>query len=177
MASFYLLILACFHVKYYQPWHCWNLLFYMLIDYWDDVLYVRSWMRQILHMFYRYLFFFSPGSEYFIENFGCMWISVEEAKKLTAVYYFISLLWGLFPLLSCWKSSAIGVGLFQHVVMLLKLAMRPDRVMIQYSVYRLAIRVSSSHWQNLVMRCLRVVISFYGHLLVITEIKIMRDSQ
>ena len=58
-----------------------------------------------------------------------------------------------------------------------KLAVRLVEVMVLYSVYRCAIRVSLLHWQNLVIRCLIVVMYFYGHLLVIMEIKLTRNSQ
>ena len=45
------------HVQFYQPWHCWNLLFQMLVDYWDNRLLVGSWMDKKFHMFHWYLFF------------------------------------------------------------------------------------------------------------------------
>ena len=50
-------MLAFFHVKCYQSWRCFNLLFRMLVDYWGDLLLVGSWMGQSLYMFYWYLFF------------------------------------------------------------------------------------------------------------------------
>ena len=67
----------------------------------------------------------------------------------------------------------MGVGGFQRAVMQSKLAVRLVEVMVLYSVYRCEIRVSGPHWKNLVIRCLIVVMYFYGHLLVIMEIKIM----
>ena len=38
-------------------------------------------------------------------------------------------------------------------------------------------KIKRSTLKNLLMHCLRVVISFSGHLLVIMEIKILRNSQ
>ena len=69
------------------------------------------------------------------------------------------------------------MGGFQRAVMQSKLALKLVEVMVLYSVYSCEIRVSGSHWKNLVIRCLIVVMYFYGYLLVIMEIKIMIYSQ
>ena len=34
--------------------------------------------------------FFAPGFEYFVENLGCMYIVVAEAKKFAVIDYFIA---------------------------------------------------------------------------------------
>ena len=50
-------LLHFLNVQCYQPWHFWNLLFQMLVDYWDNLPIFGSGMKQSLHMFYQYLFF------------------------------------------------------------------------------------------------------------------------
>ena len=162
-------ILAFCHVKYYQPWRCWNLLFWTLVEYWVDLLLVGSWMGQSLRMFYQYVIF-------------CAWFWILRWKSHIHVYcccrgeevdchkYFIAFF--------CkFVRSEIGVGILQRAVMGLKLAVRSEEVMVSYSVYGWAIKINGSHWQKMVMQCLRVVMYFYGHLLVIMEIKIMRNLQ
>ena len=54
---FYWWFPALFYVKCYQPWRCWNLLLWMLVDYWGNLLLFWSWIGKSLHMFYWYLFF------------------------------------------------------------------------------------------------------------------------
>ena len=51
------LIIDFFCVQFYQLWHCWNLMLWMLADYLDDDLLVGSWMVNGLRMLYQYLVF------------------------------------------------------------------------------------------------------------------------
>ena len=50
-------IIAFFHVQCHQPWNFWNLMFWVLVEYWGNLPFVGSWMGKSLHMFYWYLFF------------------------------------------------------------------------------------------------------------------------
>ena len=114
-------ISAFCNVQFYQPWHCWNLLFQMLVNYWDDLPIVGSGMEQSLQMFYRYLVF-APTFECFTENSGCVYVVVLEAKKFTDVDYFVAFFWKVFSIVEllkevrnwCWwiptSSYAIEIG-------------------------------------------------------------------
>ena len=47
------------------------------------------------------IWFFVPGFEGFVENTGCMYIAVSEAKKLAVIDYFLPSSENSFPSLSC----------------------------------------------------------------------------
>ena len=54
--------------------------------------------------------FFAPGFECFVENSGCMYILVAEAKKLAVIDYLISLFCGLFSVIDLLKEARNGCG-------------------------------------------------------------------
>ena len=66
-------------------------------------------MRQSLHMFYRYPIF-ATGFECFVEKFGCMYIIVAEANKLTVIDYLIYLFCELFSIIDMLKEVSNWCG-------------------------------------------------------------------
>ena len=55
-------------------------------------------MRQGLNFFIN-IWFFAPGFECFVENSGCMYFVVAEAKKLTVIDYFVTFFCELFSII------------------------------------------------------------------------------
>ena len=61
-------------------------------------------------IFFIGIWFFAPGFEYFVENYGCMYIVVAEAKNLAVVDYFIAFFWELFSVIDMLKEISNRCG-------------------------------------------------------------------